>query len=164
MAVKDKLVTLEDLAQLKNWVKGCVDMWQDITSSLTWSNASWLPRGGEKATEGVQIATAKVAKISVAKGERYRINSWITTSIPLNNGGGTSYGSAASTPYVLVDASENIIEYNYTTVSSRSGLDPIYSETIVTVPNSAKYMYLFDLGGTAKVGKSVGDIIVEKAL
>ena len=94
MAVKDKLVTLEDLAQLKNWVKGSVDMWQDITSTLTWSNATWLPGGTTKQTQGVQIATVKVAKIAVTKGDRFRFTSWLTTAIPLNNGGSTSYGSA----------------------------------------------------------------------
>lgn len=164
MALKDKLVTLEDLAQLKNWVKGSVDMWQDITSTLTWSNATWLPGGTTKQTQGVQIATVKVAKIAVTKGDRFRFTSWLTTAIPLNNGGSTSYGSASPTPYVFTDASDNILAYNIIPISSHSGPDPMFVETLATAPNSAKYMYIFDIGGTDKVAKTIGDIIVEKGI
>ena len=164
MAVKDKLVTLEDLKTAYDKLKEMMDMYEDITSSLTWSNATWLPSGTTKQTQGVQIATVKVAKISVTKGDRFRFNSWLTTAIPLNNGGSTSYGSASPTPYVFNDASDNIIGYNFLPVSSRSGPDPIFTETLATAPNSAKYMYIFDIGGTDKVAKTIGDIIVEKGI
>lgn len=164
MAVKDKLVTLEDLKTAYDKLKEMLDMYEDITSSLTWNNATWLPGGTTKQTQGVQIATVKVAKIAVTKGDRFRFTSWLTSSIPLNNGGSTSYGSASPTPYVFTDASDNIVGYSIIPISSRSGPDPMFVETLATAPNSAKYMYIFDIGGTDKVAKTIGDIIVEKGI
>ena len=40
MAVKDKLVTLEDLKVVYEKIKGGVEMYTDITNTLTWSAAT----------------------------------------------------------------------------------------------------------------------------
>ena len=77
MALKDKPVDLEDLKALKDWIVGRIDMYEDITSTLTWSNATWVPTYNKtKDTTSGKITGVKVAKISVTKGDKYRAYCW----------------------------------------------------------------------------------------
>ena len=172
MALKDKLVTLEDLAQLKNWVKGSVDMWQDITSSLTWSNATWYWNSNNEQVKSTDsgynangTAGIKVAKVSVSKGEKYKIYSWVKYMGTYASG--TANGRCY--PAFLADASDNIIAtMAYEAVGSGTYAGPSssvgwFGETKVTIPAGAKYLYIFDYAGHAEIGRTSGDIIVEKA-
>lgn len=167
MATKDKLVDLEDLKALKDWIVGRIDMWNDITNTLTWSNATWVVFGYEKTTDSVAIQGVKVAKINVAAGEKYRITAW-TSDYNYSSGSANAYGI----PVVFTNSSDNLLSYNgpdacedWTTSRRR------YSETEVRVPSSAKYMYVLDYGANDMFNASgglasaaSGEVIVEKGI
>lgn len=165
MAVKDKLVTLEDLAQLKNWVKGSVDMWQDITSTLTWSNATWVPNitsgAPSKDSTAATIAGVKVTKITVSKGERYRVNGWwnnIAAALNISP-------SCPTIPLALTNASDTLISIQGpVALEENQTKSTHYGEATITIPASAKYLYIFDFGGHANISRTVGDSIVEKSI
>ena len=170
MAVKDKLVTLEDLKTAYDKLKEMMDMYEDITSSLTFNNASWVPghgisgAGGEKSTVAERIAGVKVAKINVTKGEKYKVYAWCDTAYSEN-------GHYTTFPLALADASDNVIsayaeypEHPYTLRAERRVSDVHFGESRVTIPAKAKYLYVFDFSGHSAIGATAGDIIVEKAV
>lgn len=167
MATKDKLVDLEDLKALKDWIVGRMDMYEDITSTLTWSNATWIPKyDGTKDTTATKIAGVKVAKISVTKGEKYKVYYW-TNGNPGND-------DPRTIPFALADVSDNIVstkgEYprnlqNGTSDPAYAGTSAIhFGESQTAIPAKAKYLYIFDFSGHSTIGSTAGDIIVEKAI
>lgn len=176
MALKDKPVDLEDLKALKDWIVGRIDMWDDITNSLTWNNASWVPYNndsyGYKDTFiSAARAGVKVAKVPVSKGEIYRIFSWQKSDgyVFSNNG---SAESRKTTAAALADANDNLISFS--ACDSHDGEyigagnyhrmgTAYYNEVKVVIPNSAKYMYVFDYAGHTGMNRTSGEVIVKKA-
>ena len=157
MALKDKLVDLEDLKALKDWIAGRIDMWDDITSSLTWSSALWVaPAGGDKNT--TSIIGVKVARIAVNAGERYRCYGWCKFE--------TSY--TACSHFLVIhatDANDNLLwctEFNDNPNVYYQKVQ--YKQFDVTVPSAVKYLYIFDYGACDDILKGAGQVIVKKAL
>ena len=170
MAVKDKLVTLEDLKTAYDKLKEMLDMYEDITSSLTWSNATWVPTAGstgtkgDKSTTADQIAGVKVAKIPVTKGEKYRVFAWLDTTYNSN-------GHYKTFPLALADSSDNVVsvigdypEHAYTVGTEKRVSDVHFGETRIVAPGKAAYLYVFDFSGHSAIGATAGDIIVEKSI
>lgn len=138
-------------------------MYKDITSTLTWNNATWIASNvNEKKTSTEAIAGVKVAKVSVNGGDSFKIHSWY-------KGEYQSDGYNYAYPAVLVDSSDNIMD-------CKAGKDGVpiamtgtnapslhFAVTEVTIPSSVKYMYIFNYAGHSKFGKPTGDIIVKKA-
>ena len=164
MAIKDKLVDLEDLKALKDWIVERMDMYEDITSSLTWNNATWIVDNGDtKKTSTEAITGVKVAKVSVDVGDSFKVHSWY-------KGEYTGNGYNYAYPAVLVDSSDNIMD-------CKAGKDGVpikmtgvnapnlhFAVTEVTIPSSVRYMYIFNYAGHTSFGKPTGDIVVKKAL
>lgn len=176
MAVKDKLVTLEDLKTVYEKIKGGVEMYKDITSTLTWNNASWVPYnnnsyGYKDTTVAAARAGVKVAKVPVSKGEIYRIFSWQKSDgYSFSNNG--SAESRKTTAAVLADVNDNLISFS--ACDSHDGEyigagnyhrmgTAYYNEVNVVIPNSAKYMYVFDYAGHTGMNRTSGEVIVKKA-
>ena len=165
MAVKDKLVTLEDLKTAYDKLKEMMDMYEDITSSLTWSNATWVPNitSGtlSKDSTAATIAGVKVTKITVSKGERYRVNGWwnnIAAALNISP-------SCPTIPLALTNASDTLISIQGpVTLEANQTKSTHYGEATITIPASAKYLYIFDFGGHANISRTVGDSIVEKSI
>lgn len=167
MAVKDKLVTLEDLKTAYDKLKEMLDMYEDITSSLTWNNATWVPTHNKtKDTTSGKLTGVKVAKISVTKGDKYRTYCWFNAA-PGND-------DPRTIPFALVDASDNIVsttgEYpaaleNGTSSPAFIGTSALhFGESRAAIPAKAKFLYIFDFSGHSTIGSTSGDIIVEKAI
>lgn len=167
MAIKDKLVDLEDLKSLKDWIVGRMDMYEDITNTLTWSNATWVPTYNKtKDTTSGKLTGVKVAKISVTKGDKYRAYCWFNAA-PGND-------DPRTIPFALVDASDNIVsttgEYpaaleNGTSSPAFIGTSALhFGESRAAIPAKAKFLYIFDFSGHSTIGSTAGDIIVEKAI
>ena len=166
MAIKDKLVDLEDLKALKDWIVGRMDMYEDITSSLTWNNASWYMISSEEksSANAAGYTGVKVAKLSVSAGEKYRVHSWFKTAYA----SGTA--NAKALPFVLADSSDAVIGSSQGSDSvpiAMNGTETFslgFHESTITIPASCKYLYIFNHAGHADINKSINDIIVEKAL
>lgn len=164
MEVKNKPVTLEDLKELKEWMEGVAEVYKDITDTLTWNDATWyINNSSQKSTDrDTGYTGVKVAKLSVNAGEKFRVYSWFRT----NYANGTA--NALAMPFVLADSSDAVIgvsQGNPGTINGTSGNGFVlgYHESTITIPASCKYLYIFNHAGHADFGKSVGDIIVEKA-
>lgn len=166
MAVKDKLVTLEDLKTAYDKLKEMLDMYEDITSSLTWSNATWTPTYDRtKDTTASMIAGVKMTKISVSKGEKFKVYGWFNK--------GNSSTDVKTIVFALADANDAIVsatgEYPEvlptSNISSAKEISTIhFGESRIAVPAKAEYLYIFDYAGHSSIGATAGDIIVEKAL
>lgn len=166
MAAKDKLVTLEDLKTAYDKLKEMLDMYEDVTSSLTWNNATWyMISTTEKSNANAAGYTGvKVAKLPVSAGEKYRVYSWFKTSYA----SGTA--NAKALPFVLVDSSDAVIiasQGNDSVPIAINGTETFslgFHESTITIPASCKYLYIFNHAGHADIDKSANDIIVEKAI
>lgn len=178
MALKDKPVDLEDLKALKDWIVGRIDMWDDITNSLTWNNASWVPysnsgEGYKNTYETDALTGVKVAKLSVVGGQSFKVYSWQKSDGYAygSTGGGT--GMQWTVPAILEDANGKLISF-----SARDSHDgpsllagdyhrmgtAYYNEVDVAIPNSAKYMYIFDYAGHRNMGRTSGEVVVKRSI
>ena len=166
MAIKDKLVDLEDLKALKDWIVGRMDMYEDITNTLTWSNASWyMISSEEKSSANVAgYNGVKVARLSVSAGEKYRVYSWFKTSYASGS------ANAKAFPFVLANSNDTIIgasQGNASVPIATNGTETFslgFHESTITIPASCKYLYIFNHAGHTDINKSVNDIIVEKGI
>lgn len=151
-------------------------MYKDITSTLTWNNASWVPYNnnsyGYKDTIVTEArAGVKVAKVPVSKGEIYRIFSW-QKSDGYHFSRNGSDERRETTAAVLADASDNLISFSACDSHDGAKLGSgdyhrmgtaYYHEVNVVIPNSAKYMYVFDYAGHTGMNRTSGEVIVKKA-
>lgn len=190
MALKDRLVNLEDLKALKDWIEGRIDMWQDITDTLTWADATWVPQnntanahptkntedrsGSAISPEGYPLlpcyGNVKVAKIAVNPGEKYRITSWYTYSNYASDTDGnrvsgseyyvSQYATAKASDDLITAGTRHNLDVSYYS-DTRNKLDWMFISTELTVSKNAKYLYVFDYSWY--MDKTTGDIIVEKA-
>lgn len=161
MAVKDKLVTLEDLKTAYDKLKEMMDMYEDITSSLTWSDATWVCSNASSKIN-VSGTGIKVTKITVTKGESYKVNGWVRPNFMLTNTDTSATFSYQPRTFVLTDASDNIISalgFQETNTNP-----PFYCDLKAFIPAAAKYLYIFDHAGNSNIGKTAGDIIVKKGI
>lgn len=170
MAIKDKLVTNEDLKAAYDDLMRKIHMYEDITESLTFAAAAWVPdigntgSAGEKSTVAERIAGVKVAKVPVTKGDKYRLYGWFDLTYNQN-------GHYKTFPFAFADSSDDIIgvyadypEHPYTLGTEKRVSDIHYGESRVTAPATAAYLYIFDFSGHSAIGATAGDIIVEKAI
>lgn len=173
MEVKNKPVTLEDLKELKEWMEGVAEVYKDITNTLTWNDATFLPPhtelnytepiSGDTYDNTAGATNVKHAKIDVSAGETYKIMAWVYErgyNYTTRRGDGwTNTVTQAIIPWVLKNANGDTIDYEPMTTAGAT--DPHYREYDVVIPASAKYMYVFDFAG--RIERTAGEVIVKKA-
>ena len=159
MAVKDKLVTLEDLKAAYDKLREEMGVWEDITDSLTWVSHTMSSGEYISAYPSGRIANPysslayKTASISLSKGEKLKITA-----------GSVTQGIAQMGGYLLMFASI-IIDGNASSSSACGGIEPmlfnsspyqnlIYGSCEFCAPYAGTYT-IYDYSG-------VGNIVVEK--
>lgn len=168
MALKDKLVTLEDLKTVYEKIKGGVEMYSDITNTLTWNDATWVPQikndvpykdssvkdpthqGQGDLVVSAAYENVKVAKIQVSPGERYKVTGWHKNerycSVYMLNESYTqetySFFNFYMLPLATADASDNLITTKLGDLS-RANYAPVSTSNAINTMGTKTTKWVF---------------------
>lgn len=134
-ALKDKLVTLEDLLAFYNEMKGKVEMWEDVTSELgTWGTRKKLGEGVVSSSGSVTITGKIILKDWYESGSTY---GWKDPAKPNTVESGKA-GEGDKTKHAYMDVSAYQI-YRLTSWTD-DGSYPPYDVCFYRSDGSAMYM------------------------
>ena len=182
MALKDKLVTLEDLQAVYNKIIQMVgegEMWNDITGDLTWNTGKAVKRqqaiissqptyiwSWEAVDSGdTGASNGRYAIIEPEAGEKYRITGWAKKSSSSDN-----YYCGL---YAMLNSSGNLIsfggseEFGYAdqrTIEKTACGGFYFISTELTIPEKCAKLMVLNWNKQMDSNYSLSDIIVEKAV
>ena len=168
MEVKNKPVTLEDLKELKEWMEGVAEVYKDITDTLTWNDATWVPQikndvpykdssvkdpthqGQGDLVVSAAYENVKVAKIQVSPGERYKVTGWHKNerycSVYMLNESYTqetySFFNFYMLPLATADASDNLITTKLGDLS-RANYAPVSTSNAINTMGTKTTKWVF---------------------
>lgn len=143
MAIKDKLVTLEDLKAAYDDLVEKMGAWEDITSSLTWVDDAALKPIISSDTKKYLSISAKKATLAVSPGDRLRITAYCPADLSGYNEDNTTYFTARAQAAIVYGGNNFKLSPEPAFSSSNSSVNgygslvgTTYKEFIVRIPKS----------------------------